>query len=385
MRKKHAIFYHLLRPLVRVFLWLKFGYRTEVAKGLPDSYLVLANHVTDWDPLFVGAGFRRQMYFVASEHIARWGWLFKLVDFLVAPIMRYKGSVAASTAIEILKKIKSGHNVCIFAEGARTWDGMPSPILPSTAKLVKKAGCGLYTYKLAGGYFASPMWSGSSTRRGPVYGAPVRYYSKEELQEMTTDEVYKAIVDDLYDDAYANQLEAPKPYKGKNLAEGLESLMFICPSCGKKDVFESSGDKVYCKECGLTYTYDEYGMLHGGKFTTVKEFSDWQKEQIDTDVSRRVVYSAKDGILSTVKDHKEELVTNGEMSISPKGLRCGDMCFELSHISEMAMHGQRALVFTADKKYYELIPSREANALKFHLYYIEWQKLQKEQSNQVTE
>ena len=61
------------------------------------------------------SSFRRQMYFVASEHIARWGWLFKLVDFLVAPIMRYKGSVAASTAIEILKKIKAGHNVCVFA------------------------------------------------------------------------------------------------------------------------------------------------------------------------------------------------------------------------------------------------------------------------------
>ena len=117
------------------------------------------------------------------------------------------------------------------------------------------------------------------------------------------------------------------------------------------------------------------------RHTIAKEFSDWQKEQIDTDVTRGVAYCAKDGILSTVKDHKEELVTNGEMSISPEGLKCGDVCFELSHISEMAMHGQRALVFTADKKYYELIPSREANALKFFLYYLEWKELQELKSN----
>ena len=138
-------------------------------------------------------------------------------------------------------------------------------------------------------------------------------------------------------------------------------------------------------ECGLTYTYDEYGMLHGGKFNTVKAFSDWQKEKISTDVTRGVAYSAKDGILSTVKEHKEELVTNGEMSISPEGLKCGDVCFELSHISEMAMHGQRALVFTADKKYYELIPSREANALKFFLYFLEWQKIEQQKKDKVAE
>ena len=35
----------------------------------------------------------------------------------------------------------------------------------------------------------------------------------------------------------------------------------------------------------------------------------------------------------------------------------------------MAMHGQRAIVFTAGKQYYELMPSKEANALKFYLYY----------------
>jgi len=385
LNRKHIFIYETFRPLLKIYLWMFFDFKCEKVKKRKENYIVLANHATDYDPLMVACSFRKQMYFVASEHIARWGWLFTLVDFLVAPIMRYKGTVAASTAIEILKKIKAGHNVCVFAEGARTWDGMPSPILPSTAKLIKKAGCGLYTYKLTGGYFASPMWAGSGTRRGPVCGAPVRYYSKEELQEMTADEVYKAIVNDLYEDAYARQIENPKPYKGKNLAENLESLMFICPACGKKDVFESSGDKVYCKECGLTYTYDEYGMLHGGKFTTVKEFSDWQKEQIHTDVLRDVVYSSKDGILSTVKDHIEEPVTTGGVSISLQGFKCGEACFELSHISEMAMHGQRALVFTADKKYYELIPSREANALKFYLYYLEWQKIQEQKSNQVTE
>ena len=193
LNKWHIIFYETFQPIVIWYLRLFFDYKCEKVPKKDENYIVLSNHVTDYDPIFVASSFPKQMYFVASEHIARWGWLYKLIDFLVAPIIRYKGTVAASTAIDIMKKIKAGSNVCVFAEGVRTRDGVSSPILPSTAKLIKKAGCGLYTYRITGGYFASPMWSGSNTRRGPVYGAPVNFYSKEQLQSMSTDEIYNAI------------------------------------------------------------------------------------------------------------------------------------------------------------------------------------------------
>lgn len=371
LNKKHIFIYETLQPLVIFYLRLLFDYKCEKVAKRDENYIVLANHVSDYDPLFVAASFRKQMYFVASEHIARWGWLFKLIDFLVAPIMRYKGTVAASTAIDVLKKIRSGSNVCIFAEGVRTWDGVSSPILPSTAKLIQKAGCGLYTYKITGGYFASPMWGGSSVRRGPVYGAPVNFYSKEQLQGMTAEEIYKIIQEDLHEDAYERQMQAPQKYRGKKRAEKLENLMFICPSCGNKDTFSSQGNTVSCKSCGLTYTYDEYGMLHGGNLKTVKEFSDWQKKQVCKDIENDVAYFAKEGVLSTVKDHKEEFVSKGELKVSKDGLICGSFKVDLSDISDMAMHGQRAIVFTANKQYYELFPSEEANALKFYLYYNE--------------
>lgn len=374
--KGHVFFYETFRPLAVLYLKFLFDYKYEKAPKKGENYIVLSNHVSDYDPFFVAASFRKHMYFVASEHIARWGWLSKLINFLVSPIMRYKGTVATSTAIDILKRVKSGSNVCIFAEGVRTWDGVSSPILPSTAKLIKKAGCGLYTYKIIGGYFASPMWCGANRRRGPVYGAPVNYYSKEQLQNMSADEIYEAFITDLHEDAYERQVKEPKRYPGKNLAEGLENLMFICPSCGQRDAFTSKGNVVHCKHCDLFYTYDEYGMLHGGEFTTVKDFTDWQKQQITKDVQENVAYTAKEATLCTIKDHNEEFVTKGELILSQEGLACGDFAVTLSDISEIATHGQRAIVFTANKQYYELIPSKEANALKFFLYCVEWEKQQ---------
>ena len=171
MKKRHKIFYTLLSPLVKVYLKLKFNYSCKRGKELPENYIVLSNHATDYDPLFLGVSFPRQMYFVASEHITRFGVAYKLLKYVFAPIVRYKGTIAASTVIEIMRKTKRGGNVCVFAEGSRTWDGVTASIHPSTAKLVKAAGCGLVTFRLSGGYFTSPMWSGSkNTRKGTMLG-----------------------------------------------------------------------------------------------------------------------------------------------------------------------------------------------------------------------
>ena len=117
-------------------------------------------------------------------------------------------------------------------------------------------------------------------------------------------------------------------------------------------------------------------MLHGGEFNTLKEVSDWQKEQVAKDVKENIPYTAKEAVLSTVREHQEETVTTGELVLSKDGLVCGDFSVPLTDISELAMHGQRAIVFTAGKQYFELIPEKKSNAYKFFLYYLEWEKQQ---------
>ena len=92
MRTKQNILFALLRPLVVAFLKITFGYTFDKAKDLPNNYIVLSNHTTDFDPLLVAASFRKPMYFVASEHIARWPVAGKLLTWLLNPIYRKKGA-----------------------------------------------------------------------------------------------------------------------------------------------------------------------------------------------------------------------------------------------------------------------------------------------------
>ena len=381
MSIKHKFFYRLLIPPVSLFCKLKFGYKYEIAKNLPESYIVLSNHVTDFDMLFVGSSFRRQMYFVGSEHISRWK-VFPLLKFAFAPIIRRKGTVAASTVTEILRKTRKGENVCLFAEGIRSWSGETSPILPSTGKMVKSAGCGLVTYKITGGYFVSPIWSeGSGTRRGYIHGAPVSVYTKEQLAEMTVEQVNEVINRDLYENAYERQLAAPKKYKGKNLAERLENLLFICPQCGGYDCFTSKKDKATCTACGLTISYDRYGMLHGIDQQTVYDLYHWQKARVAEDAAAGRKYTSPHVVLSVVEKESESFVDEGELSMDGITLRCGSTEFAMDDIGNLDIHGKHSIVFAVGKSYYEINIDKGSNAYRYFLLFGEY----KAASRQVIE
>ena len=368
MNRKHVFYYSFFRRLVIVFLKLTFGYRYTLAKNLPENYLVISNHTTDFDPILVACSFPRPMYFVGSEHISRSKLAYAFLKTCFDPIMRPKGASAASTVIDIMRRMKQGGNVCLFAEGVRSWDGRSCPIDPSTAKMVKRMGCGLVTYRITGGYFASPMWSGTSIRRGYLHGGPVRVFPPEQLKAMSVDEIYDAIMTDTREDAYARQIAAPKPYRCKRPAEHLERLLFLCPHCGGRDTFSSSVDTVTCSACGHAFRYNQFGMFEGTDFETPQAFSDWQKTRVEEDLANGVPYTAPEAALLTIDKHTETPLTRGPLSLTAEELRCGDFAVPMSEISSLAMFGQRNLVFTAGKTYYQLTPAN-SNCLKFLLYY----------------
>ncbi len=369
MNKKHRFFYALLRPVGYLVVKLKLGYRYQKAKDLPPNYIVLSNHVTDYDPILVGLSFD-QMYFVSSEHITRWGWIYKLLNFVFEPIIRYKGTIAASTVMDIMRKVRKGNSVCIFAEGVRTWDGVTNPVVPATAKLIKACRCALVTYRIEGGYFASPNWASSAnTRHGHIYGAPVKVYTKEEIAAMSEEQLDEIIRTDLYENAYERQKEQMHRYKGSKLAEGMESLLFICPHCQKHGTFSSKGDRVTCSACGHSFTYDEYGMLHGTEFETLLDFNNWQKEQVARDVEQGISYTVENATLSTVSEHVATVVASGTVQIDSEYLRVGEHEIALSAIPDLAIHGRHSLVFSTGEAYHELRIPHGSNILCLLYYY----------------
>lgn len=356
-RKRHIIFWQLLRPVIALLVKIKFNFKADMVE-LDKPTLILSNHNTDWDALLVGGRIKQQVYFVASEHIFRWGLATKLIRFFLDPIARLKASTAADTALNVIRRVRKGANVCIFAEGNRSFDGKTCDILPATGKLAKSCNGNLMTYRLVGGYFSSPRWSGSTIRRGEMRGEVVRIYTPEELKAMSVDEINEAIKRDLYEDAYARQEQKKIPFKGRNLAHGLERMLCICPTCHQYGTLKSEGDTLLCS-CGFRVRYDIYGYLIGenNAFDTIQKWDSWQTEYIGTlckEESSEAIFTDSNIICNELQqDHRFVSLGVGSLSLYRDRFCWNDKIFYFNEITGIAIHGPQSIDLACGNRHFE--------------------------------
>lgn len=341
-----------------------YGFHPEKANIGKGPFLITANHNGDLDPAFLAMSFPEHMYFVSSEHVFRKGFVSWLLVYFFAPIARVKGMTDATAALNIIRHVKKGTNVCLFAEGNRSYNGVTGPIFPATGKLAKATGASLVTYRLEGGYLTTPRWS-KSTRKGFMRGYVVNVYTPEQLKQMTPEEVNDHIREDIMEDAYERQQNKPYLYKGKDLAKGLEKAIYFCPVCGKTGTLHGEKDVFQCT-CGMRVRYAPTGFFEKVAetdpelpFRTVRDWDHWQDKRIleyaaslqDDDIA----YSDEDVMLIAVgAKHKDSVLETARLSISKNALTVGSHVFPLERVSSMGLVGAYKMVFSMDGASYEL-------------------------------
>lgn len=359
--KRLSIIWTSLLPVMRVITKSKFNFTTD-CKDPDGPYIVVSNHVTDWDPIFVGLGFKKQMYFLASEHIMRQGFISKVLNWLMAPITRQKGGSAAGAVKAMLRVVKDGGNVAFFPEGNRTWNGETQPFPPSTGKLIRTSGASLITYKITGGYFSSPRWSGNSCRRGKMHGEIVNIYTPEQLRQMTPAQINDAIAADIYVNACQDQRRRPVSYRGKNLAEHMETYLYICPKCGEMHNLESSGNTFRCLKCGTTTNISITGRFasNGFPFDNIPDWGEWQDYQLSKlcrDAGDSPIFSDDNLSLYAVSSAKSsELIAQGSITLYKDHIELpGDITIPVNEITGMSLRGATDLyIGTANGSNFEV-------------------------------
>lgn len=361
---RHKRVFRFCRTALGGILKSIYGFHPEPAILDKGPYLITANHNGELDPALLALSFSEHMYFVASEHVFRKGFLSWLLVYFFAPIARVKGMTDATAALNIIRTIKKGVNVCLFAEGNRSYNGVTGPIFSATGKLAKASGASLITYRFEGGYLTTPRWS-RSTRKGFMRGAVVNVYTPEQLKQMSPEEVNEHIREDIMEDAFERQQMKPYHYKGKDLAKGLENELYFCPKCGKTGTLHSQGDIFSCT-CGLRVRYSEAGFFEKLQendpeppFTTVRAWDNWQNARV-ADYAKElqddeIAYS-DDGVMliAVGAKHKDRVVEMARLTITKRMLSVGEQHFSLDQISSMALVGVYKMVFSVDGNSYEL-------------------------------
>ena len=353
-------------PVVKRIYRFKFVQK-EACPKTPG--IIISNHNNFLDPALIMIAFSGHCYFVASEHIFRKGFASKLLTFVFDPIPISKVQSDAFTMKEIFRRLKAGFNVCVFAEGNRSYNGITGPIPIATAKMIKISGAQLVTYHFEGGYFSTPRW-GKSKRQGRVSGRLAGRYSSEQLAGMTAEQILETIERDIWEDAYTTQKKNPVRYRGKNLAEHIEIILYLCPCCNKIGTIHSNGNNFSCS-CGLNVSYTETGYLEGDlPFSTITEWYSWQAGQLAA-----IIDNAGDEPIcadNNVRLHKvetaksSEFIAAGSMSISRTEFCCAGFVYPLQDIKQFAIIGKSILVFSLKNgTQYEVLRDIPYNALKY--------------------
>ena len=345
--------YTLFRPIFKVVCYCAYGVWVKHPVKYSEPVLILANHTSDLDFLVVAEHIKNHMYFVSSEHVTAmglFGWGFR---HWFNPITVTKGSSKVGGVVDIMRRIRRGNCVLLFCEGRISHNGKSTYIAPATAKLAKKLGCKVVTFRSKGGYFIEPRWQNYLNSGKLFEHGIVHEYSPEELADMSAEEVLAHIREDLYVDAYAEQEKYMRPFKFRHGVRDIIRYYDTCPRCGGIDTLTADEQRVKCS-CGWELTMDEYGFFHEpeGKIRTAADWEQLQLANYRERFERGEVITEPDVTLSEVGEGfvLTELA-QGTLAADAATLSIGGMRFPLHELTlPEILSGGRKLEFTCGKR-----------------------------------
>ena len=319
-RKPSTLEQKLILSPLRIYIQNKYNVKVEQNDtiGLKPPYLVLANHVNNWDPFFINCYVDEPLCFVAAAPLFRNQQLKKVLDY-AGTISKTKGRPDRSTIRNILKAKKNNRAIALFPEGNRTWNGETDKIVYSTAKLVKLLGIPVIIGNIKGGYLSQPRWS-NNYRKGQISVSLTKLWNGDDLKELSIKEIDKVLNQVLYVDDIAWQQQTGIHFKGKQLAEYLERYLYTCPQCAKIDQMYSVDNKFRCQQCGYSVLYNEAGTFDQYHekffFKTIKSWSDWQNSFISEHIQEEPFLKALE---ETFKNEVKVLVSKNEQPFESQG------------------------------------------------------------------
>jgi len=289
--KKANLFWRVLTKVISqpALLQTHFTHR-EVGMeklGKDEPALILMNHSSFLDfEIAYSMLFPRKFNTVAT-----------LDSFVgLGPIMKQIGCFPTRkfvTDLHLIRDIKyclveNKCSVLMFPEAAYSFDGTKTTLPSTVAKLVKMLGVPFCMLETFGSYLRDPIFNKLQNRDLPV-SAELRYVlSPEQIKEMSVEEI-QAVIDEQFSfDQYKwqkeNNIVIDEPFR----ADGLDSVLYKCPHCGKEGKMEGKGIHLTCHECGKVWELTELGYLKASEgetyFDHIPDWYRWQRDCVRKEI-----------------------------------------------------------------------------------------------------
>jgi 1-acyl-sn-glycerol-3-phosphate acyltransferase len=188
--------------------WMAFGAAFRTLFGLKivgeenlvtdGPVLVASNHQSFLDPPLIGNLYKTEMVFLARKtlFVGFFKWLYP--QWNAIPVDQERPDMASLKTI--IRKLKEGHRVLVFPEGARTLDGSIGPAAPGIGLIAAKSGAVIQPVRISGARDALPRGSAKIrfARITVSVGPPIRL-TPEELKDASGKEAYERITKRIMD------------------------------------------------------------------------------------------------------------------------------------------------------------------------------------------
>lgn len=248
-------------------IWVPFGlvlFRQKARFAAPfprrGPVLLLGNHVSFWDPMWIGWPVGRGVHYMASANLFRLPGVASLVRLLGAfPKERFVKD--KDSVLTLVKHYEAGLALGLFPEGLRTWDGRQAPVGEGIGRLIKRLDARVVFCRNLTGHLSQPRWA-AYPRWVPVhleYSEPVTYPADASVADITADVRVRLHIDHEPE-------HVPGLLLGYRLAYGLPDYIWACPVCEALDVLRvdpKDGSRVSCERCDAAWRVSVLSRMVG--------------------------------------------------------------------------------------------------------------------------
>jgi len=132
--------YHFLHVIVRPLFKSLFKFQVFGAENLPSTggVLLMSNHVSYIDPIFMGAAVRKNLHYMARSTLFKPGLIeWFLLNMNAFPV--HQGAPDRRAIRQALQLLGDGNYLLIFPEGTRSIDGTLGEALPGVGLIAYRA------------------------------------------------------------------------------------------------------------------------------------------------------------------------------------------------------------------------------------------------------
>lgn len=335
IKKPPYVIYNVLGRIWKMLFFKKYGmhvtYKDDVRKE-KRPHIMISNHTSRMDYIFTGTPILPNTYNFVAGYNEFFRSHLKGVFSLLQIIPKKNFTPDFYTIKEVSRIIKNGGNVAIYPEGMNSISGANQPVAIGTGKFLKHFKVPVYYSYIQGGHLTCPKYT-LDEKPGRVDVTICKMFEVEDLERLSAEQIEDILNDKLYQDDYKwNKIHKYKYKTNGKAADGLHTLLFWCPKCGKQLTMTSEGNVIKCTSCGNGATVDEtYAMTPLNSDCVIPEtqttWFNMQRDVIKKEVSDpnfSYTIDVKLGELpdyEPLKDQKtSEIVGEGKLTVDLSGM-----------------------------------------------------------------